>query len=254
MDNHLRVSGKNFLTLSIAEGAQITKMKMPFYQVLIYRIGAVFQVKVILPGSDAGFLYQNEKSNHSNKDKSLLFGLVEPWLYQLKKEFLSGEKSINWMSGDELSFAQWVVTFFDPVELCPVLEKAIGVILSMRCKKVSEVAMQCNVSARYVDRLFKKVMKVTPKSFCQMVRFNQALGLLQSGEMGPLALTCGFFDQAHFSREIKKFSQHTPDELCHGQAFWKISNPFECFYSSSKELKFESESSWIPLWRLKSPN
>jgi hypothetical protein len=54
---------------------------------------------------------------------------------------------------------------------------------------------------------------VTPKRYCRLLRFQQAVATTHCAkevDWAELALSCGYFDQAHFIHEFREFSGLTP--------------------------------------------
>ncbi len=50
-----------------------------------------------------------------------------------------------------------------------------------------------------------------PKTAAALVRFNRALGLLESGlKPADVAHACGYADQPHLTREFRRFAGTTP--------------------------------------------
>lgn len=65
---------------------------------------------------------------------------------------------------------------------------------------------------RFIER-FKAEVGVTPKQFCRVLRFQQAVAQAHQKQMinwTGLALDCGYFDQAHFIHDFRSFSGLTP--------------------------------------------
>lgn len=80
-------------------------------------------------------------------------------------------------------------------------------------RKVSEVRARTGLSARRFIRLFDEEVGLTPKLFCRVRRFQEALCLIEDGRgvgWADLALASGYFDQAHFARDFRGFSGLTP--------------------------------------------
>ncbi len=78
------------------------------------------------------------------------------------------------------------------------------------------VAREAGLSLRSLQRLFSEYVGVSPKWVIQRYRLHDAMERLEGLE-GPqpvdlpgLALSLGFFDQAHFSRVFKAFLGRTP--------------------------------------------
>jgi len=65
---------------------------------------------------------------------------------------------------------------------------------------------------RFIER-FKAEVGVTPKRYCRLLRFQQAVAKTHRAKQvdwAELALECGYFDQAHFIHEFREFSGLTP--------------------------------------------
>lgn len=71
------------------------------------------------------------------------------------------------------------------------------------------------LSARQFNRIFSAQVGVRPKEFMRIVRFQRALYTLQlspATNLAQLAAGCGYYDQAHMTREFREFSGYTPLE------------------------------------------
>jgi AraC-like DNA-binding protein len=80
-------------------------------------------------------------------------------------------------------------------------------------RTVSEVTARVGLSHRHFIRLFGEEVGLTPRIFCRVRRFQEALRLCAGEEQigfGELALACGYFDQAHFIRDFRAFSGLSP--------------------------------------------
>jgi len=61
--------------------------------------------------------------------------------------------------------------------------------------------------------MFREEVGLTPKLYCRIRRFQQVLALIRCGkpvEWADIALSCGYFDQAHFVHDFRAFSGITP--------------------------------------------
>ena len=69
-------------------------------------------------------------------------------------------------------------------------------------------------SERYIQKLFLDTVGLTPRSFFNIQRFNKSLThVLSSNQpLTTVAYECGYYDQAHFIKEFKKFTGITPSE------------------------------------------
>jgi AraC-like DNA-binding protein len=76
------------------------------------------------------------------------------------------------------------------------------------------LANKYGFSERYIQQLFLDNVGLTPRSFFHIQRFNKSLQLIHSSKtpLTEIAYDCGYFDQAHFIKEFKKFTGLTPSE------------------------------------------
>ena len=80
-------------------------------------------------------------------------------------------------------------------------------------RTVKETSQQTGLSQRRFVQLFRDEVGLTPKLFCRIQRFQEAIHLVGSGqgvEWADVALRCGYFDQAHFVHDFRTFSGTTP--------------------------------------------
>jgi len=78
---------------------------------------------------------------------------------------------------------------------------------------VSVLADGAAVSANHLTAQFKCHIGVTPKRMARIYRFARlilSVDTLRAVDWPELALTAGYFDQAHFIREFEDFTGHTP--------------------------------------------
>jgi AraC-like DNA-binding protein len=82
---------------------------------------------------------------------------------------------------------------------------------SMRA--VGDVTECIGLSARRFVEVFQKEVGLTPKLFCRVRRFQKVLRTIRSGkglEWTEIALSCGYYDQAHFNHDFRAFSGINP--------------------------------------------
>ncbi|MEO3844384.1 helix-turn-helix domain-containing protein [Streptomyces sp. B22F1] len=80
---------------------------------------------------------------------------------------------------------------------------------------VRALADAAGVSGNHLAGLFKDHVGVTPKRMARIYRFARlivSVDALRPVDWSGLAQTAGYFDHAHFSREFKDFTGHTPTE------------------------------------------
>jgi AraC-like DNA-binding protein len=80
---------------------------------------------------------------------------------------------------------------------------------------VGALADAAGVSGTHLAMQFKSHVGVTPKRVARIYRFARlilSVDALRPVDWSQLAQTAGYFDQAHFSREFKDFTGHTPTD------------------------------------------
>lgn len=78
--------------------------------------------------------------------------------------------------------------------------------------EVEQMAADVKLSIRQLERLFKKIVGLTPKFYCRIVRFNYIFEVIkeQKDSWIRTALQSGFFDQSHFIKNFKEFTGEEP--------------------------------------------
>lgn len=77
-----------------------------------------------------------------------------------------------------------------------------------------EIARQCCVSRRQLERIFKQCLNQVPSQYYQELRLNRARQMLQqsSTSIVQIGLSCGFSSGPHFSSAYRNFFGLTPRE------------------------------------------
>jgi AraC-like DNA-binding protein len=78
---------------------------------------------------------------------------------------------------------------------------------------LAAVSEQIGLSPKRFIQVFRDETGFTPKVFCRIRRFQQALGRMQghrSVDWPGVALDSGYFDQAHFIHDFRAFSGINP--------------------------------------------
>jgi AraC family transcriptional regulator len=80
---------------------------------------------------------------------------------------------------------------------------------------VSDLAHEAGVHPVHLARVFRKVTGVSPGEYLQRARADRACDLLLNSEMplSEVATECGFYDQSHMTRIVRRYSQATPRAL-----------------------------------------
>lgn len=80
-------------------------------------------------------------------------------------------------------------------------------------RMVADVIEHIGLSQRRFIQVFREEVGLTPKLFCRVQRFQEVLHLIEKSqqiEWIDIALTCGYFDQAHFIHDFRAFSGLNP--------------------------------------------
>jgi AraC-like DNA-binding protein len=96
----------------------------------------------------------------------------------------------------------------------PAVRYALGVFDRWNgARSVTEVAQRIGMSTRRLAELFRSEVGLSPKAFCRIRRFNEALRRIErltDVDWVDVALSCGYFDQAHFNHDFRAFSGLCP--------------------------------------------
>jgi AraC-like DNA-binding protein len=85
---------------------------------------------------------------------------------------------------------------------------------------VGELARMSNLSIKQLERKFKSLIGLMPKTFCRVVRFQSTLLASQAfrfGRLTSLALDAGYYDQAHFVNDFKELAGFPPSFYFNGR-------------------------------------
>jgi len=79
--------------------------------------------------------------------------------------------------------------------------------------RMGQLAEDVNMSQKHLERLFRRYVGHTPKTYARIARFQGALRSLavsQSIDVADLASRFGYFDQAHLTRSVRQLIGMTP--------------------------------------------
>jgi AraC-like DNA-binding protein len=77
---------------------------------------------------------------------------------------------------------------------------------------VQQLADEIGYSRRYFSERFREMIGVTPKLVARLLRFERACRLIADNRLGlaQVAVGCGYYDQAHLTREWYAFAGCSP--------------------------------------------
>jgi AraC-like DNA-binding protein len=95
---------------------------------------------------------------------------------------------------------------------------------------VDDLARYLGMSCRHLERKFKERIGMTPKQLCRNTRFKHAYKQIEASDRDnwvDMALTCGYYDQAHLINEFRYFTGTSPAE------FFKSSSAVPDFFTAN---------------------
>ncbi|MFF6774660.1 helix-turn-helix domain-containing protein [Streptomyces sp. NPDC012637] len=112
---------------------------------------------------------------------------------------LLDETLLRWTAGDTAGPSSPVL------EAWHVLERSAGSL------PIREVAAVTGWSLRHLEARFREQIGITPKRLARILRLNRAIRELTQGTgSADTAVRCGFYDQAHLSREFTSMTGLPP--------------------------------------------
>jgi AraC-like DNA-binding protein len=88
---------------------------------------------------------------------------------------------------------------------------------------IAALTRDIGVSPRRLSQQFREQIGVSPKLYCRIQRFQQAVQLIHRGadiHWAELALTCGYYDQSHFTNDFQAFSGLSPTTYSTANRLW----------------------------------
>jgi AraC-like DNA-binding protein len=86
---------------------------------------------------------------------------------------------------------------------------------------IDTLTQQIHASRRYVEKLFKQEIGMTPKQYARLIRVKKASMLLLdpqfSGQINSIIGPLDYYDQSHFLKDFKAVVQQTPTEFLGSQ-------------------------------------
>jgi AraC-like DNA-binding protein len=79
--------------------------------------------------------------------------------------------------------------------------------------RIGNIAKEVGISHKHLLREFDRCVGLTPKLFARLWAFQrviQGIGQKPEADWSDVAVTCGYYDQAHLIREFRAFSGLTP--------------------------------------------
>jgi AraC-like DNA-binding protein len=105
----------------------------------------------------------------------------------------------------------WVDTWVRSVKPDPRMSAAVCLLAA---RSVHETARALDITARHLQRLVLAEVGLSPKTYQEIVRLRRFLDAIDTGAaLAPAAASAGYADQAHLTRDIRRFCGLTPARL-----------------------------------------
>lgn len=80
--------------------------------------------------------------------------------------------------------------------------------------RITDLAKELYTSQSPLEKKFRKIVGTTPKKYASIVRFKYVLEeLSRTKNLTELGYAATFFDQSHFIKDFKKFTNETPNRF-----------------------------------------
>jgi AraC-like DNA-binding protein len=93
---------------------------------------------------------------------------------------------------------------------------------------IVDLAVLTDVSTKHLVTLFNRVVGAPPKTLTRLYRLQHLLSAIlanPSPSLTSLAYDCAYFDQAHFIKDFKRLTGHTPGNYLRQRTLANNSNP-----------------------------
>ena len=95
---------------------------------------------------------------------------------------------------------------------------------------IAELTRTTGLSPRRLSERFNQLVGVSPKLYCRIQRFQQALQQMHRGadvHWAELALNCGYYDQSHFANDFRAFSGLSATDYSTTNRIWANHIPLD---------------------------
>jgi AraC-like DNA-binding protein len=78
---------------------------------------------------------------------------------------------------------------------------------------IGTLAGELGWSRRHLAAQFREQVGLPPKLLARILRFDRVIALLRHADperWAEVAYDCGYYDQAHFNRDFRRFADSTP--------------------------------------------
>jgi methylphosphotriester-DNA--protein-cysteine methyltransferase len=102
----------------------------------------------------------------------------------------------------------------------PVVAAAVRALEESRGRlRISDLARRLAISPDPLEKRFRRAVGATPKQLASLLRLRHALEAWKPGvSLAALAQRAGYFDQSHFSREVRAVTGQSPGRFLRSRA------------------------------------
>lgn len=107
---------------------------------------------------------------------------------------------------------EFLLAHVRPTRPDPEVAAAVALIERSQAQvRVHEIARRVGLSQSALERRFRRFVGATPRKFASIVRLQNVIRLHESGaDFTAIAHGAGYYDQAHFIHDFKRFTGHAP--------------------------------------------
>lgn len=198
----INLSGKWETQASMLFSSQISK----FFN--LENTGVSGMIGIKLHPAAFNQLFHKDISGYTDRVVSLLE------LIPTESESLTDLKSNDLSITERVRLAEhWLESQLENLKPQEKIEHCINEIFNTHGMiDIEQLASKVSLSTRQLERLFKKVIGLTPKFYSRIIRFNYIFDVMkeQKNTWIRTALQSGYFDQSHFIKNFKEFAGEEP--------------------------------------------
>ncbi len=82
--------------------------------------------------------------------------------------------------------------------------------------KIRDICRDLKINIKTLERIFKKLLGLTPKEYANIIRLNHAYDFsvnYPDMKIQDIISHCGYYDQAHLVNDVRRYTRLTPQKL-----------------------------------------
>lgn len=197
----------------VVERAWVSGVQQSFLTISAVNNSEMFVIKFMPYGAFPILKYPLSELRGKVTPAEKLFG--EP-VFLLRDEIIQTADEMGKLRAAE----SWLKNQLDPARVPPpFLITACHTMKhdpTLMFNSISDLITNAGVSKKHFVNQFKKYTALTPKQLQRIFRFNEILPIIQENQSidwVQIALSCGYYDQAHFIKEFKTFCGMNPSRF-----------------------------------------